>query len=461
MPRFDKGRLSQLVQDFEKQVRVSRLRNRYGLSNRGLFKALVHARRQGIMRKKTFARLLLRKVLYPFPQDTEARFKAVLSCLNTELKQALLLRVEDYPRTYIEIGKRLAEDTSNRLPSLGTFSSYLTDSLVPAGLVAEERLGRGFGLLNRYFGLSKAGGMYGQPLAAFSLRYAVDHDISLYRLLGQSHSSMSSTSPYNRIRIVELVSKEHSRMIDLMEALGLVIEDVRQHLDKLEELGILKYDSLDFGRKVAKAYSWVHGRLPEEARTVRELRKLTRDVATWLYLHKKGERNQIADALGHKHPTNISEVLVGLVEQGLASTPFASTDKSRIRLQEGSRVVIDYARIVRSALGGGPELRSSKESLEELLRDRKKLCGYLDAGIELYRAVSPELNARSHQEREAELLEFIQEYTSAEGGGPRPVDVVKGLGWSHGIVTIYLRSLIAKGVLLKQKKGPAVSYRAC
>jgi hypothetical protein len=453
--------LKLLVRDFEKQVRIGRLGKKYHLSHRGLFQALVEARRQNILRKGPFARLLLREISLPFPQDPEARFKAVLSCLNTELKQACLLELESYPRTYVEVGKKLAADANVTLPSLQCFSSYFSDSLVPAGLAVEEQWGRGFGLVRRYFGLSKAGIKYGQPLAAFSLRYAVDHEVSLYALLGQSHSSMDSTSPYNRIRIVELVSNGHSRMVDLMGALRLNIEDVRQHLDKLQRLGILKYDSLDLGRGEIKAYTWTPGRSPQDAKTVRELKKLTGRVAAWLYLHKRGGRNEIAAALGHKHPTNISQVLAGLVEQGLARTPFTSTDKSKITLLPGSRAISDYAQDVRNALRGGPELRMMREMLKEFRRDEEARRKYLDAGLELYMAISPSLDARTGGERENELLEFVRKYASAHGRGPRPVDVAKGLGWSHGIVTIYLGSLIAKRVLLKRKKGPAVTYRVC
>ena len=458
---FDRDDLKHLVRYFDRQVRVSRLRSKYGLSNRGLFQALVEARRRAIIGKSTFARLRFRKISSPFPQDAETRFKVMLSCLNTELKQACLLELEDYPRTYVEIGKRLAEDTTITLPSLQTFSTYFPDSFVPGGLATEERLGRGFGLRRRYFGISTAGRKYGQPLAAFSLRFAVDNGVSLYELLGQSRMPRDSASPYNRIRIVELVSQGYGRMIDLMDALGLQIEDVRQHLDKLQQLGILKYDSLDLGRGETKAYTWTPEKLPKEAKTVRELKSLTQRVADWLYHHRKGGRKEIAAALGHKHPTNISQVLVGLVEQGLASTSFASTDKSRINLLEGSSAVIDFAQSVRNALKGGVELRRMRAMLEEFVRDKKVRCKYLDAGLALYTEVSPFLDARTGSEREAELLDFVREYASAHAAGPRPVDVVRGLGWSHGVVTLYLRALIAKGALLKQRKGPAVAYRIC
>ena len=114
-------------------------------------------KRQRILRRISFERILRNKVAFPFPQDHEARFRSALSCLNTELKQALLLELEFYPRTYVEIGKLLTEDTNTRLPETESFASYLTDSIVPAGFAVEERLGRGLGLIRRYYGLSRMG----------------------------------------------------------------------------------------------------------------------------------------------------------------------------------------------------------------------------------------------------------------------------------------------------------------
>ena len=39
------------------------------------------------------------------------------------------------------------------------------------------------------------------------------------------------------------------------------------------------------------------------------------------------------------------------------------------------------------------------------------------------------------------------------------MDLAKALGWTHGIVTLYLRSLIASRTVAKEKTGPAVRYR--
>lgn len=398
-------------------------------------------------------------IRYDFPEHPEARLAAVLSCMNSELKQATLLVLDRYPGTSSDISKRLATIANARLPTPGTFSSYCTDTFVPMGFVVQERFRkRRPGFPRNYFAISGPGEKYGQPIAAFSLRYAVDHNISLYELLGQTASPGESRSPYNRARLVELVSEGHDRMVDVRERLGLAIEDVRQHLRKLEKLALLTFDSLSFEKKGVNFYTWVRGRLPGEAKTVCQLKRLTRDVVGWLYRNKKGERNRIGDALNYPDPCHISSVLVGLAEQGLAHSPFKSTDKSRIILSQKSTLLSDYTRALRNALEDKPDLKDMRAMLEELMYDKDICSRYVDAGIELYNSVSPNINSRTGVGRESELVEFIERFQKRRGSGARPVDMVGALGWTHGTVTRCLRSLRNRHCLVNDRKGPAARY---
>lgn len=412
-----------------------------------------------MMRRRTGGRLSIDTIRYDFPEHPEARLAAVLSCMNSELKQATLLVLDRYPGTSTDISTRLATLANARLPTPGTFSSYCTDTLVPMGFVVQERFRkRRPGFPKNYFAITGPGEKYGQPIAAFSLRYAVDHNLSLYELLGQTASPGESRSPYNRARLVELVAEGHSTIKEVRACLGLAIEDVRQHLRRLQKLALLTFASLSFEKKGVNCYTWVSGRLPAEARTVGQLSRLTRDVARWLYRNQQGERHQIGHALHYPHLCHISRVLVGLAEQGLVHSPFKSTDKSRIILSEKSTLLSDYTRALRNALEEKPDLKDMREMLEELMYDKDICCRYLEAGIELYRAASPNINCWTTEERESELLQFIQRFSKREEAGARPVDIAAALGWTHGAVTRCLRSLRRKHCLVKQTKGPAARY---
>jgi DNA-binding MarR family transcriptional regulator len=459
MPRGEKTCLPDLTQDLEKGLSMSELRDKYSLGSRALLKYITGARRQGVTSDTALGRLPIDTIRYDFPEHPEARLAAVLSCMNSELKQATLLVLDRYPGTSTDISKRLATMANARLPTPGTFSSYCTDTFVPMGFVVQERFRkRRPGFPKNYFAISGPGEKYGQPIAAFSLRYAVDHNLSLYELLGQTASSGDSRSPYNRARLVELVSEGHSTIKDVRERLGLAIEDVRQHLHKLRKLHILTFDSLSFEKKGVNFYTWVRGRLPGEAKTVCQLKKLTGDIARWLHRNKKGERNQIGDALNYPHLCHISRVLVGLAEQGLVHSPFKSTDKSRIILSQKSTLLSDYTRALRNALEEKPDLKDMRAMLEELMYDKHICSRYVDAGVELYNSVSPNINSRTGVGRESELVEFIARFRRREGSGARPVDMVGALGWTHGSVTRHVRMLLRKRLILRVKKGTAARY---
>jgi hypothetical protein len=151
-------------------------------------------------------------------------------------------------------------------------------------------------------------------------------------------------------------------------------------------------------------------------------------------------------------------VLVGLAEQGLVHSPFNSTDKSRIVLSQKSTLLSDYTRALRNALEDKSDLRDMRAMLDEFMFDRDLFSRYVDAGLELYNAVSPNINPKTAAGRESELMRFIARFQRREGSGARPVDMVGALGWTHGTVTRCLRSLRNKRCLGKERKGPAARY---
>jgi DNA-binding MarR family transcriptional regulator len=460
MTEFDANMLVELAKSFEEGGPVGRLRHKYHLSGRAILKSLLEARRRELVSKVSLARVLIRRKEFRFPSNPEARFKGILGCMNTELKQALLLTTDWYPRTYIGLYNKLAAITSIDLPCAQVIDSYCVDTLTPAGILTMELFGRGLRYAERNFRLNQPGAKYGQPIAAFSIKYAVDHGVSLYELLGQTQSAGASIAPCNRVRIVELVSAGYNKIVDLTDRLGLVIEDIREHLDRMSKLKILTYDSLNFEKKGMKLYRWVDGKMPGKAKIVRELKKLTHDVETWLYRNKAGERNQIAESLGYQHVNHVSTILSGLVRQGLVETQFTSSNKSHIVLLERSRLILDYSDALRDALGDGVVLTGMREILEKFRRDKHVFTKYLDAGIDLYCQVSPNINKRSLEERETNLLEFIRSFQERNRTGARPVDAVRSLGWTHGTVTRCLHSLLKKGDVERARKGPATRYQA-
>lgn len=447
----------QILTEFEGGASAHKLRDQYGVSYRTLLHHLLDSHRQGLIKDASLGRLLSDRSHYDFADNPEVRLEAVLGCMNGELKQTTLLVLDRSPLTKGGIRRRLEDLTDAPLPVYSTYNDYCVQSHVPAGLVIHEVFGRGLKLHHSAFRLTKAGVTYGQPIAAFSLRYAVDHNLSFYEFLGPATTAGESRAPYNRARILELIAEGHNEIVNLEEALGLDHTNVTYHLRHLQSLGFLCYRSLDL-QQGPKLYAWVGGRAPQEAKAIWGRRQLTVAVADWLYAHRVGHQLLIAHELNHRHIQDISKVLVGLVRQGLVSTEFESVRRSEVTLSEKGKSVTEYVRAVRGALRDGKELRRMTTLLRRFGKNEGEFARYVDAAVKLHLAISPMSLARTAGEREIELVQFIKSFQDEHKTAPRPSEMMRGLGWNHGTLQPYLNVLIRKGRLKKMSKGGEVRY---
>lgn len=454
---MDKRGLRKVLKDLRGGASARQLRHRYRLTDRTLLGHLINARRERLITDGSLWRILAHRTQYHFPSNPETRLKAVLSCMNSELKQATLLVIDKTPMTGTAIEKRLADLTDARLPPRA-FYAYGVQTLCPAGFVIHEIFGKGLRIRYNCFKLSNAGDKCGQPIAAFSLRYAVDHNLSLYHLLGPATAVGESRAPYNRARIMELLAEGCSRIVDLEARMGLDHTDINYHLNHLQRHGFVRFESLN-PERMWKSYQWVEGRRPQEAKTVGMRRRLTEKVAHWLCRNRIGNPAQIARNLNYGFKQDVSQILVSLAKQGLAHTQFPSSDRSVVTLGEKARIALDYLKRVRSALTDERELKRMKAVLEEFRREEDLFSHYVDRGVRLYCAISPRMNARKAEEREAELLNFIREYQDENTKGPRPSEMASGLGWNLATLRDYINSLLKKARLIREQKGTTVRYR--
>lgn len=454
---MDESGLRKVLKDLRGGASARQLRNRHKLTDRTLLRHLINARREERITDRMLSRIVARRTQYDFPSSPAARLEAVLSCMNGELKQATLLVIDRNPMTGTAIRRRLAELTDARLPT-GTFSSYGVQTLCPAGFLIHEVFGKGLRIRYNCFKLSVVGERYGQPIAAFSLRYAVDHNISLYSLLGPASTVGKSRAPYNRARIMELLAQGCSRIVELEDRLGLAHTDISYHLNHLRTHGLVLFDSLNPERE-EKSYTWVEGRRPQEAKTVETRRRLTEIVAQWLYRHRRGTLAQIARDLNQSFKQDVSKVLVGLAHQGLARTRFPSNDRSAVALGKRARIALNYLNSVRAAVTSERGLKQMTAVLDEFRRDENLFSHYVDGAIRLHSVVSPRMNAKTAKERETELISFIKEYQDEHKKGPRPSEMARGLGWNLATLRDYINFLLEKSRLVREQHGACVRYR--
>jgi predicted HTH transcriptional regulator len=107
----------------------------------------------------------------------------------------------------------------------------------------EEILSDGDITLQTGYRLTGAGLHYGLPIAAFSLVFAVNNNLSLYSVLGPTTSPGDSRSPRNRIKIIEALASNEKTTTEFFRESLLDNQSVRNHLIQLRKIGILDFDS--------------------------------------------------------------------------------------------------------------------------------------------------------------------------------------------------------------------------
>ena len=447
--------LEDIAQRFKDGADIHQLRDAFNLGTKVLFRRLREANELELLSEEDMLRIVRDRTVNEFPENPELRLEAVLSSVNNELKQATLLVFGDYA-TGSDIVNVLKELTDVPLPNIATFTGYCTATFAPIGFLVQHVFDfkPSDRVATRRFSLSEAGKKY-RAIAAYSLKYAVDNNISLYTLLGPAVSSGDHMPPYTRARMLELILAGVDTILGLAKELEIYPTAVTGHLDRMEELGIIAYISKN-RIEGFNPYTWVKGKLPSEAQPV-HLVRLTERVAEWLYEHRSGTAGQIATALSYG-PSNVSRILAGLKEQGLADATYSFDKGSEVIPFDNYPLLDNYVKTVRGALSDGPALNDMKGILGSFLRDRELFRQYLEAGIKLYRSASPNLNEQSGDTRMSMLFSFILNFYEENGRGPRPIEASEALEWGVSTTSSHFRHLLGNGFVIKAKEGLGVRY---
>ncbi len=370
--------------------------------------------------------------------------KAILSAINTEIKQSILgFCLDDGIKTESEIRKSFLELTQTWCPHQNSLKDYMRYTFVPTGLV--DAVGGGWKL-------SKVGKKYGRPIAAFSLKYATEKGVSLYSILGKT-SSDETSSPFNRIMILKTLFEGSQRETDLAQKLALHKNSICLHLKRLKDVGFVSYDSVEVEKKGWARYRWVSG-TPDDVKGIANYPSLTKKIARYLYEYKEADYAEISKILGCS-ASNASTVLAGLERQGVISSRWVGGKRlsEAAILEAGKEFVKEYVEKIEDALSDGPELESMERLYEELKADKVKLRSYVHEGIELYKRVSPYQKIKPKWEKIRDVIEFVRQFEDHRG--PRTRDIVNQLNVSAR----QLKEIVGMGYLLKEKEGRETRYR--
>lgn len=404
---------------------------------------------------------VVKRVEYEFPKLRDERLNSVLATVNTEPKNiTLAFCIDEQPKTYSDLGNEFIKsvDIENHwVPSEHTFGVYSHYTFVPIGMVAEEII-RVKGRLNpvRHWRETKEGKKYGQPIAAFSLKYAVDQNCSLYKNLGSTASTGDLRAPFTRSEVLRVLYEDDMELNEIVDKLKIDDSSIQRNIRSLKKAGLIEYDSVSSDIDEWAEYKWVKGK-PNQVKTVGNLAALTKEVAEFLYKNKKTNRVEIAKNLDYKHPANISKILVEMEKECfIKPIKWFKEHRSEGKMtHKGKKFFEDYITPVRNALDDKEELNEMKDILHDFENNFLDRRVYCNRAMDLYEKVSPALKRRSKEERKLDVL-FAINWFNKQKKGARPTQIEKKMVLIN--VGYYISPLLKDGLIYKKKEGNKAYY---
>jgi DNA-binding PadR family transcriptional regulator len=421
---------------------------------------------RGIPGKSDTPDLVKREVIRSeeFPTDPEERLAAVLAGFaNSEAKAITLLLLRKGPKDQSELWRDFIGVTDGRW-RLGhsTPKAYCHWSLVPIGMVAEE-LFLSMGALEWTVGytVTEAGKHYGQPIAAFLLRKAIEYGHSFYPVFGPTNSPGTSRIPLRRAKILEAIVRSSNalRTTDFEDLVSLKKHVVGGHLRALDKAGLIRYTSIDTEKAGYARYQWRPETDPNNVERVKHYSRLTPKVAQVLALEERPmSREDVQSALQNLSPgktyaeATISRILCGLHTQGLVDAQFQGGKKqSEIELlKKGKRVYQEVLLPIKDALNDGPALREMRNFLSNWP-------SFAPEAASLYKEASPQIRKEPSSVWQKRILSLLTFHSQ----GLRPNEIyeeLRSVASSPSQISNHLRHLHKQGLLAKRKEGRAVCY---
>ena len=367
----------------------------------------------------------------------------ILSAVNTELKSATLLLLDDLPKTIGDFYTEYKSFKSSWQPAHDTFGSFCEHNFVPLGFAIKTRKNDA-----KAWQLSGLGKEYATPAAKLSLETAVKMHQSLYEILGSVNTPSGVTSPMNRIRILEALAEsgKELREADIEKLTGITQANLATHLPALSEAKVIEYTFLKGKGHVI--YDWI-GTDSENLtsnknlfskRNVENVAKIIREKpSSYVSISRKLKRR--------KTPLSkytIQQMLTYFKSQNyIAPVDFAVTKQSKAIINErGLRFVNEYVKPLRKFID------------EDIALDICFKKNYVAYAIDLYKPHSRSRNQRLLEHYHDFLTVYEQDKKSLS-----PTDFSKNFSISQHSAIVCLNKLYQQGFLSKSQSGKSVYYQ--
>lgn len=406
----------------------------------------------------------------PFPADLSSRREAVLSSVNISLKTATHLIIPPSLITREDLAAKFREMThGTSFDEMGwaTAQSFCFASLVPIGLVAEEvTLPSQTGEKIIGFAKTRAGLIYGDPIAARFLAFEAEHGFSLYPILGKTGVPFETEdrAPGTRSRVLQYLLNGEKLQREIEVDLNLPRANVSATIDALKQAGVVEGQSITtntgrvkieyefnaaFQGAVKKKQNW-NIKIVKEVIQIAQMRwreglAISQDtVYQTLPTHIKNKWQEI------NLRNSLNGILSGLADQGiLIRGKFRGKEKlSIVKLTDKGKLVVEDLLIpLDDVLQDGPTLEQwTNQVLPEV---KGKFIEYARKAAETF---YPYSQTARNRER-AIILDRIVAYVKNSGKVPS-YDITKEFGLKRRSVDNYLQRLVANGQLtVMQEKG--------
>lgn len=410
-----------------------------------------------------------------FPKNPTERFAAILPAIaNHPGKQILMILLEENPQTALDLLTQMQKITEPQWsPSMATTYAYCRKSLIPAGLAAEEPIARSDSTNNLVgFSSTRAGRLYGQPVAAFILERSYHNAFGgrpyFWSRLGKTSSPTEVKAPLLRARLLATLAQNPLKWhtdTSLYQQIGLkVYPNTMSHVtDKLSKLGLVEKQSVNNEDPRRVKYHLIN---PID----QSLSQITQKYAHWsrkVLLPKIVEALSSSEALsaieiGEKtgsQAESVHRTLGFLLERNIIEPAQLivgvrrgmDTKMSQVKITRLGLKFADDLAIIERALAGGPEIREIERTLRTFKSNPETLKRIAARAVKEWVETSIVGKMKSAGERKEKILDYL-----AGKGSARAKDIFRDL--KIGKNFSLLSELVSEKKLRREKVGKKSYY---